>query len=119
MLMVHTTRYAFEGQARLAQDAGVSRSTISRLISGQAAPSLRLAEAVTRALSIGLGRSLSTADLFSPDGSYREPSACALCGCRGCLPEAAYDYKGNRRPEWKNARPGDWSRSPQGVQTVI
>ena len=55
MLMVHTTRYAFEGQARLAQDAGVSRSTISRLISGQAAPSLRLAEAVTRALSIGLG----------------------------------------------------------------
>lgn len=112
MVMLHTTRYAFEGQAKLAHDAGVCRSTISRLLSRQAAPSLRLAQAVTDALSRTLGLPLKTSDLFSQDGSYSQPSACALSGCRGCLPEAAYDHKGRRRPQWVNARPGDWSRSP-------
>ncbi len=103
MVMLHTTRYAFEGQAKLAHDAGVCRSTISR----------RLAQAITDALSRTLRLPLKTSDLFSQDGSYSEPSACALSGCRGCLPEAAYDHKGRRRPQWANARPGDWSLSPQ------
>ncbi len=35
VLMVHAPRYSFQGQARLAADAGVSRSTISRLMTGR------------------------------------------------------------------------------------
>lgn len=113
MVMLHTTRYAFEGQEKLAHDAGVSPSAISRLLSRKAAPSLRLAQAVTDALSCTLGVPLKTSDLFSQDGSYSQPSACELSGCRGCLPEWAYDHKGRRLPQWANAKPGDWSLSPQ------
>lgn len=113
MVMLRTTRYAFEGQAKLAHDAGVCRSTISRLLSRQAAPSLRLAQAVTDALSRTLGLPLKTSDPFSQDGTYSQPSACTLSGCRGCLREWAYDHKGYCRPQWANAKPGDWSLSPQ------
>lgn len=112
-LMIHTSRYAFQGQARLAADVHVSRSTISRMLHGKTCPSYCLVQAVTGALSKHLKRPLQPCDLFSLDGCYPERSGCALAGCRGCLPEDAYDSHGNRKPEWENARPGDWSRSPE------
>lgn len=119
-LLVHIPHYCFEGQARLARDAGVSRSTISRLINGRINPSFRLVRAVTDALSRRLDEGadypvplpLDPREVFTTEGApYPTPSACTLCGCRGCLPEEAYDRSGNRRPDWKDARPGDWSRS--------
>jgi len=109
VLMVHAPRYGFQGQARLAADAGVSRSTISRLISGRINPSFRLAQAVAAALEKQLKRPLSLRETFSPDGKYPTPSGCALAGCRGCMPEEAYDAEGSLRPEYRDLRPSDWS----------
>lgn len=110
-VMVHVSRYSFQGRARLAADAGLSRSTISRMINGQTSPSHALVQAVTDALSVHLKKPLVPHDLFSRDGSYHERSGCRLSGCTGCLPEAAFDGHGRRRAEWLNARPGDWSLS--------
>ena len=110
-LMVHAPRYSFQGQARLAKDAGVSRSTISRLLRGHINPSFRLAQAVTAALEKHLKRPLDPRELLSPDSTYPTASGCALAGCRGCMPEEAYDAEGNLRPEYRDLRPGDWSLS--------
>ncbi len=112
-VLVHTSRYAFEGPARLAADCGVSRSTVSRLMAGRSSPSYRLAQAVAAALGQALGKDLDPCDIFSPDGSYPEPSGCALCGCRGCLPEEAFDRRGRLKPEYRTMRPGEWSLAPQ------
>ena len=111
-VMVHVSRYSFQGRARLAADAGVSRSTISRMINGQTNPSHMLVQAVTDALAVHLKLPLVPRDLFSHDGSYHERSGCRLSGCTGCLPETAFDGNGRRRVEWLNARPGDWSFVP-------
>ncbi len=112
-VMVHISRYSFQGRARLAADVGVSRSTISRLINGQTSSSHALVQAVTDALSVGLKRPLAPRDLFSLDGCYPERSGCRLCSCNGCLPESAFDVHGRRRVEWLNASSGDWSLTPE------
>lgn len=114
-VMVHVSRYNFQGRARLAADAGVSRSTISRMINGQTSPSHALVQAVTDALALHLKRPLAPRDLFSHDGRYHERSGCQLSGCTGCLPEAAFDGHGRRRVEWLNARPGDWSLASENA----
>ena len=117
-VLVHTSRYAFEGPAKLAADCGVSRSTICRLLAGKSNPSYRLVQAVTDALARALGKPLNPRDLFSPDGTYPEPSGCALCGCSGCLPEEAFDPRGRIKPEYRRMRPGDWSLSPTAAEAA-
>lgn len=111
LVLAHTCRYAFEGQARLAKDVGVSRSTVSRLIGGRTRPHPALMRRVTEALAAALGRPLTSRELFSPDGTYPTPSGCALCNCPGCLPEYAFDRQCRRRPEFRTMRPGDWTLS--------
>jgi hypothetical protein len=111
-IMVHGWRYAFQPTDRLAQDVGVSPRTIRRLLSGETAnPPFALVEAVTVALSkdLRLPFPLLVREVFSPDGTYPTPSTCELCDCEGCLPEEAYDAKGNRRPGYEDMPPGDWS----------
>jgi transcriptional regulator with XRE-family HTH domain len=112
VLLVHIPRLSIQGQARLAAEVGVSRSTISRLVHGRINPSYRLARGVTTALEKLLGRPLDMREVFSTDGTYMTSSACALTGCGGCLPDRAYDTEGNLRPEWRGQRPGDWSLAP-------
>jgi DNA-binding XRE family transcriptional regulator len=107
-VMTHTVRYAFEGQARLARDCGVSRSTILRLVSGQCRPSFTLALAITLTLEKQLGRRLDPRELFSFDGKYPTPSVCVLCHCRGCLPDEAYAEDGTLKPTFRSARSGEW-----------
>ncbi|MCW3053462.1 MAG: hypothetical protein JWN14_2632 [Chthonomonadales bacterium] len=114
-VMAHTSRYAFKGQARLARDIGVSRSTISRLIAGETRPSLALALKITDRLEQELGQHIDPRDLLSLTGSYPTPSVCDLCGCRGCLPDAAYDADDRRRPLYRTLQPGQWC-SLQGGQ---
>ena len=109
VLLVHIPKLSIRGQARLAAEVGVSRSTVSRLVNGKINPSYRLARSVTDALERFLGRSLDIRDVFSTDGTYLTPSGCTLCLCGGCLPEAAWSEDGTLKPEWKEARPGDWS----------
>jgi len=109
VFLVHIPRLSICGQARLAAEAGVSRSTISRLVGGRINPSYRLARNVTSVLERMLGKPLDMCDVFSTDGTYLTPSGCALCGCGGCLPEEAWGEDGTMKPEWRDARPGDWS----------
>ena len=83
-LMAHTTRYAFKSETRLARDAGVSKSAVSRLVQGHTSPSFALVTAITRALEKALGVPLDPREVVSTDGTYPTPSVCDLVGCRRC-----------------------------------
>jgi transcriptional regulator with XRE-family HTH domain len=111
-LMAHTTRYAFKGESRLAADSGVSKSAVCRLINGQSSPSFALVCALTKALEKHLGKSLDPRELVSFDGSYPTPSVCELVGCKGCLPQEAYDEHDVLRDEFRGIKPGQWSPQP-------
>ena len=116
-LMAHTSRYAFKGESRLANDAGVSKSAVCRLLNGQSSPSFALVSALARALEPHLqrglrGKKLDPDEIISLDGTYPTASACELAGCRGCLPQDAYDDGGRLRPEFKEMKPGEWAVSP-------
>ncbi|MES2464671.1 MAG: hypothetical protein V4671_29260 [Armatimonadota bacterium] len=112
-VLLHIPRYSFEGPSRLAEDVGVSRSTICRLIRGTTNPSYKLVEKVTAAVSRQMRKPVDARDLFTTDGTYPTPSACELCGCFGCLPPWSWDDSCDRlRPEWRGAVPGSWSVSP-------
>lgn len=113
ILMAHTARYAFEPQARLAKDVGVSRSTISRIVAGKSAPSLPLALKITACLEAALHRPVDVRDVFAEGGRYKTRSGCEVAGCKGCMPEAAYDRQGRLRSEFRHMRPGDWTLAPE------
>lgn len=115
VLLVHIPKLSIQGQARLAAEVGVSRSTISRLVHGRINPSYRLARSVTDVLERMLGKPLDMREVFSTDGTYLTPSGCALCRCRGCLPDRAWDEDGRLKPGWEDARPGDWSLARAGT----
>jgi len=108
-VMAHTTRYAFKGRARLAQDAGVSRSAITRLVNSETMPSWSLLCAVVGALERHVHRRLDPREIVSFDGGYPTPSVCDLVGCKGCLPTEAYDENDDLRDEYRGGTPGGWS----------
>lgn len=116
-VMEHITHYYFQGQARLAADAGVSRSALSRLIAGKTAPSFAVAVAVTAALEKRLGRTLDPRELVSFDGRFPTASVCALCGCKGCMPYAAYDDDDRVRPEYRGITRRD--SLPDGIHATV
>ena len=110
-ILSHVPFYSIEGPARLAYDAGVSRSTISRLLSGKLNPSFRLVQSVVDAVSQRIGTPLDAREMFTSTGEYPTRSACVLMGCRGCLPPDAWDNRTDRlKPTWKDATPGQWSQ---------
>ena len=111
-ILEHIPYYSFQGQVRLARDAGVSKSAVSRLLSEQTAPSFAVALAVTTALETRLGRKLDPRELLSLDGHFPTPSVCDLCGCRGCLPSRAYNPDNTLRPEFRHVAAGAWSLPP-------
>jgi transcriptional regulator with XRE-family HTH domain len=108
-VMSHAARYSFKGETRLAEDAGVSKSAINRLSNGQSSPSFVLVCALARSLSQQLGRYIEPSELVSCDGSYPTRFVCQLCGCKGCLPNQAYDEEESLRPEYSYIKPGQWS----------
>ena len=84
--MIHVNAYLLAPVTSLARDAGVSHSALSRVLSGQAAPSFSLACKVVRALERRLGAALpgghlDPCELFSLDGIYPTASVCDLVGC--------------------------------------
>jgi hypothetical protein len=92
-VMSHCNWYLIDGASRLAIDAGYSRSTVWRLLTGQLSPSFALAWAVTNALRRRMKAKLEISDLFSVDGQYRKPSFCKAAGCPGCYLEKAFAGK--------------------------
>lgn len=119
-LMAHTRRYAFKGVRRLAQDARVSPSAVSRLINGKMNPSFLMVARITDALERELGRRIDPRDLVAESARYLTRHACDLAGCRGCLPEAATDEFGDVKQAFYGVRPGEWatSRHPRGYEPV-
>ncbi len=117
--MVHTDRYAFKGVSRLASDARVSASSVSRLINGKINPSFLLVARIAKALEAQLGFPVDPRDLVSEYGEFLTRFACDLADCRGCLPENATDEFGDVKPTFTGVKPGNWvtSRHPQGYRT--
>jgi transcriptional regulator with XRE-family HTH domain len=111
-ILLHLPRYAFMGRSRLAADAGVSKSAVTRLLNGQSVPSVLVVFRIADALERRIHRSLDPREIVSIDGTYPTPSTCRLMGCRGCLPPSAYDNEDNLKPEYRSSRPGDWSVRP-------
>lgn len=83
-IMAHTRRYAFGGEAKLARDIGVARSTLNRFLNDQSHPSFPVLFAIAEALGEALDTNIEPREIVSRDGSYPTPSVCDLCGCRGC-----------------------------------
>ena len=104
----HIPWYGFRTQVRLAHDSQVSEAAISRLLRGESQPSLVVALQVTQAIARRLQRHIDVCELFSLDGSFPTASVCALVGCRNCLPECFYDERENLKPQFRDARPGQW-----------
>jgi len=116
-VMAHTTRYAFQGVPRLARDAGIHRTTLSRVIYGKSNPFSQTVGRIASALERELKRPIDPRELFAVDGEFPTRYTCDLVGCRGCLPEAATDEFGNRKFAYQGVMPGRWVTSafPNGV----
>lgn len=111
--LIHTPWYSIEGQCRLAQDCGVSCSTVSRLVRNQSAPSYKLARAVTDSLSKRLGVPLDMREIFTTDGTYLTSCVCDLApACKGCFPPEAYDQHDSLKAAYQGQKPGDWCTYP-------
>lgn len=108
-VMAHTSRYAFKSESRLAADAGVSKSALNRLINGLSSPSFASVCGIARALEEQVGRSIDPRELITFDGEYPTSSVCELVGCKGCLPDEAYDANEKITPQYAHIRPGHWS----------
>jgi hypothetical protein len=115
-VMAHTPYYQFKGTGRLAADARVDGSTISRLIHGQINPSFLLVTRVTSALEFRMGMKLDPRDLVAENGEFLTNFVCDLAACRGCLPVNALDEFGDRKAAFLDVKKGEWvtSRYPKG-----
>ena len=110
--MQHIPYFSIGGPARLARDAGVAKSTISRLLSGKSTPSYRLVIAVTHAIERRANQAIGAHELFSASGTYGTQSVCSLMQCGGCLPGEIYDrYTDQVLPQYRSLRPGNWQFS--------
>ncbi len=117
-VLIHVPWYGFEGQRRLADDAGVAGSTISRILRGINIPRHIVQENIADAFSMRLGLPVPSREIFSPDGTYPTLSCCQLCGCSGCFPPWAWDEDTDELlPEWENATPGLWSLGTNPTQS--
>ncbi len=116
-VMAHLDRFAFKGVARLAKDARVSPSTVSRIINGKLNPSFVLVARLTTALEKALGFKIDPRDLVAENGTFLTKFVCDLVGCRGCYPENATDEFGYVKAAFQKVEPGKWvtSRYPQGI----
>ena len=117
-VMAHTNRYAFKGVSRLAADARVSPSSISRLISGKINPSFALVARVATAIEAHLGYRIDPRELFAEGGTFLTQYVCDLVHCGGCLPDNATDEFGDTKAEFIGVKPGNWvtSRHPKGFR---
>ena len=114
-VMAHSVRYSGRGISRLAADASISRSALSRLLNSSSDPSFLLVARVTDALEAELGIRLDPRDLIAESGRFPTRFTCDLVGCR-CLPEAATDEFGDIKHSFHGVEPGKWvsSRYPLG-----
>lgn len=116
-VMDHHDRFAFKGVTRLAHEAGVSPSSVSRLMHGKMNPSFLMVARLTEALERAYGCHIDPRDLIAENGKFVHRFCCDLVGCPGCLPDNAYDEFGDIKPTFRDVLPGKWasSRHPKGA----
>jgi len=86
--MLHVPRYAKAGGIQhLAEDTGISASSISRILSGKMQPSFRTVTRLTKVFEQTLNRSIDPGDLVTEQSlPYPTTSLCTVLGCAGCMP---------------------------------
>jgi len=119
-VMMHTKRYAFNGVTRLAKDAGVSPSSVSRILNGKMNPSFGMVDKLTQALEKEFGFELNPRDLVAALGGFKTMHLCEVVHCDGCLPPSATDEFGDLKAAWQGVLPGTWvtSKYPNGYQPL-
>lgn len=117
-VMAHNDKFAFKGVRRLAKDAGVSPSSVSRLMNGKINPSFIFVARLTTALEKQFGFRIDPRDLVAENGQFLTRFACDLVGCRGCLPDNSHDEFGSLKETFIDVKPGEWitSRHPKGFK---
>lgn len=116
-VMAHIPRYSGRYIGELAYDAGLSVSTVARVINRKHNPSFLVVARVTEAIERKLGHRIDPRDLLAEDGEYVTKYVCDVVRCPGCLPEAAYDEFGDRKQSFASILPGQWvsSKYPNGI----
>jgi transcriptional regulator with XRE-family HTH domain len=116
-VLAHHDRFMFKGVSRLAREAGVSPSSVSRLINGKINPSFLMVARLTDALERAYGFPIDPRDLVAEGGAFIHRFCCELTGCDGCLPERARDEFGDLKPAFHGVKRGEWvtSRHPNGL----
>lgn len=119
-VMDHHDRFAFKGVTRLAHEAGVSPSSVSRFMNGKMNPSFLMVARLTEALERAYGHRIDPRDLIAENGKFLHRFCCDLVGCPGCLPDNAIDEFGDMKPAFRDVKPGQWisSRHPKEVTSV-
>lgn len=82
-VLQHTSRFSSKGVSRLAHEAGVHPSSLSRLMNNKINPSFALVARLTAAVEKELGFRIDPRELISEHGAFAD-SVCGLVGCRGC-----------------------------------
>ncbi|MEI7576404.1 MAG: hypothetical protein WCK51_05885 [Armatimonadota bacterium] len=115
-VMAHLNRYMFKGTTRLAEDARVNPSTISRVLNNQLNPSFALVARITAAIESEFGIQIDPRNLVAENGDFLTPFTCDLMACKGCLPESPLDEFGDLKPAFTDVSKGKWvtSRYPKG-----
>ena len=108
-IMLHIRRYDSQSIARLAEDSGVSRSEVSRLLRGEVNPSYVIVERIHLCLEKHTGRRLNLREIVSGTGEYPTAYVCDLMKCKGCLPAYAFNEVGDRLPAYHDWKGGRWS----------
>ena len=120
-VMIHLNRYTFHGVTNLANDARLSKASVSRLINGKMNPSFALVARITRALEAQLGFRIDPRDVVAENGEFLTRYACDLVSCRGCHPGRARDDFGNFTPAFAGVPKGKWvsSKYPKGFNNNV
>ncbi len=111
-IIQHIDPYFFRGVTKLAREAGVSHSAISRICSGKSGASYPVVCAIAEVLERHLGKRIDPREIVSFNGTYPTESVCDLCGCNGCTPHEFWDEKINEiKPQYKGVDTHAWSLS--------
>ncbi len=117
--MIHVPYYACDGSPRLALDASVDRSTVTRLKRSALNPSFAMVARLTAAIEKRVGCRIDPRDLFAENGQFLTPHICDLFPtCNGCLPDAALNEFGELQPLFHGIGKGEWvtSQYPRGYE---
>lgn len=115
--MIHVPIYACNGSPRLAKEAGVDRSTVTRLLRSELNPSFAMVARLTEAIENKIGQRIDPRDLFAESGRFLTPHICDLFpSCNGCLPDVALNEFGELHPSFVGISKGEWvtSKHPRG-----